>query len=78
MGWCIGWHSQVAFPPNGLVAVPIRDFHVPWGVELAYRADEARGPVLEVIQALRRAAHDVYTSMAPQENKYWSEHEATA
>jgi len=78
MGWCIGTDSQRAFPPAGLVAVPIRDFHVPWGVEVCYRGDERRPPVLEVIQSLRHAARELDASMASQENKYWSDVEASA
>ena len=78
MGWCIGTESQRAFAPTGLVAVPIRDFHVPWSVEVCYRGDERRAPVLEVIQSLRRAARDLDASMASQENKYWSDIEVSA
>lgn len=78
LGWCIGTHSQRTFPPAGLIAVPIRDFNIPWGVELSYRADESRPPVLEVIQSLRHSARQLDASMAAQENKYWSDVEASA
>jgi DNA-binding transcriptional LysR family regulator len=78
MGWAIGTESQRAFAPAGLVAIPIRDFHVPWGVEVSYRGDERRAPVLEVIQSLRHAARELDASMASQENKYWSDIEVSA
>ncbi|HMC55198.1 MAG TPA: LysR substrate-binding domain-containing protein [Gemmatimonadaceae bacterium] len=78
LGWCIGTQSQLAFPPASLVAIPIRDFHVPWGIEVSYRGDERRAPVLEVIQSLRHAARELDASMASQENKYWSDLEASA
>jgi DNA-binding transcriptional LysR family regulator len=72
MGWCVGSASQREAPPHGLVAVHVRDFHVPWGCELVYRRGETRQPVLSVIASLRHAATDVGASMASQENKYWS------
>ena len=39
--------------------------------------DESRPPVLEVIAALRHAAQEIAENMAYQENKYWSDLEAT-
>ena len=78
LGWCLGMESQHTYAPNGLVAVPIRDCQIPWGVELVYRSDESRPPVLEVIGSLRQAALDIREGMASQENKYWSDVSVTA
>lgn len=72
LGWALGSSSQSAMPPQGVVAVPITDFDMPWGLELCYRRDESRMPVLEVIAALRRAAHAIRPGMAGPTNKYWS------
>jgi hypothetical protein len=72
LGWALGSASQRIAPPQGVVAVQISDFDMPWGLELAYRRGESRMPVLEMISALRRAAHEVETGMAPPTNKYWS------
>jgi DNA-binding transcriptional LysR family regulator len=51
-GWALGWQSHLREPPPGLVAVPFVDFEVPWGVEMVYRQDEARVPVLATIDAI--------------------------
>jgi DNA-binding transcriptional LysR family regulator len=72
LGWALGSTSQAAVPPQGVAAVRISDFDLPWGLELAYRWGESRMPVLEVLNALRRAAHEVQTGMASPTNKYWS------
>jgi DNA-binding transcriptional LysR family regulator len=72
LGWALGSASQCVAPPQGVVAVPITDFDIPWGLDLTYRRDEARMPVLEVIDALRRAAHEMQPGMASPTNKYWS------
>jgi DNA-binding transcriptional LysR family regulator len=72
LGWALGSQSQRAAPPQGIVAVPITDFDMPWGLELVFRRDESRMPVLEMVQALRRAAKDLEAGMAAPTNKYWS------
>lgn len=73
LGWAMGSESQCVAPPQGVVAVRITDFDMPWGLELAYRRDETRMPVREIINALLRAAHDIQAgSMAGPTNKYWS------
>jgi DNA-binding transcriptional LysR family regulator len=72
LGWAMGSASQQAAPPQGVVAVPIRDFDMPWGLELAYRRGEARMPVLEMIDALRQSAREAEPGMAAPTNKYWS------
>jgi DNA-binding transcriptional LysR family regulator len=51
-GWTLGWQSHVQAPPPGLVAVPLVDFDLPWGVVMTYRQDEARVPVLATIDAI--------------------------
>jgi DNA-binding transcriptional LysR family regulator len=78
LGWAMGSASQRFTPPQGVVAVPISDFDMPWGLELAYRRGEARMPVLEVINALRRAAHGSEAGMGVPTKKYWSSAAATA
>jgi len=79
MGWCLGSTSQIEYPPHGLTAVRIRDFDIPWGCELAYRRDEARPAVLEVIRELRDAARAMRdTGMTSQETKYWPKVEQSA
>jgi DNA-binding transcriptional LysR family regulator len=78
LGWAMGSASQKLAPPQGVVAVPITDFDLPWGLELAYRRDEARIPVLEMIASLRRAARELEAGMAAPTNKYWSNKAAIA
>jgi DNA-binding transcriptional LysR family regulator len=51
-GWALGWKSHLTEPPPGLVAVPLADVNLPWGIEMTYRRDEARVPVLATIDAL--------------------------
>lgn len=72
LGWALGSASQRLSPPQGVVALPIRDFDMPWGLELAFRRGESRMPVLEMITALRRAAQDVEKGMTATTNKYWT------
>lgn len=55
-GWCIGFRTSLRFPPAGLVAVPVRELDLPWGIELLSRRDEARPIVLGVLDLIRRAA----------------------
>lgn len=72
LGWCLGSASQRAFTPGGLVALPIRDFNIPWGCEVSYRRDETRPAVLEVIRSVRAAADRIHDEgMASQTTKYW-------
>jgi DNA-binding transcriptional LysR family regulator len=72
LGWALGSASQSGAPPQGVVAVRISDFDMPWGLELAFRRGEARMPVLEMINAFRNAAHEMQAGMAAPTNKYWS------
>jgi DNA-binding transcriptional LysR family regulator len=78
LGWAVGSESQRVAPPQGVVAVPLSDFDMPWGLELVYRREESRMPVLEMIGALRRAAHELEAGMAAPTNKYWSSRAAIA
>jgi DNA-binding transcriptional LysR family regulator len=55
-GWALGFASQCDSPPGGTVAVPIRGFSMPWGLDLLMRADESRSIVLDVADRLRRLA----------------------
>ena len=72
LGWCLGSQSQRSFAPAGLVAVRIKDLDVPWGCEVAYRRDETRPAVLEVLRAVQEASRRIKEeSMASHERKYW-------
>jgi DNA-binding transcriptional LysR family regulator len=72
LGWALGSTSQSAMPPQGVVAVRLTDFDLPWGLELCYRRGESRMPVLQVLDTLRRSAHEIQTGMTSPTNKYWS------
>jgi DNA-binding transcriptional LysR family regulator len=56
VGWGLGWRGQLSKPPQGVVGVPLRDFSLPWGIEMSYRRAETRKPVLDVLAAIKRAA----------------------
>jgi DNA-binding transcriptional LysR family regulator len=72
MGWCLGSSSQREYAPNGLVAVQLLDFSLPWGCELSYRRDEGRNAVHTVMGAIREAARGLaMASMTSKEMKYW-------
>lgn len=53
-GWALGFASQCDSPPTGTVAVPIKGFSMPWGLDLLTRADESRSLVLDVADRLHR------------------------
>jgi DNA-binding transcriptional LysR family regulator len=55
-GWCIGFATNLRYPPAGLAAVPVRGLEIPLGIEMLYRRDETRGAVLGVVEVIRRAA----------------------
>ena len=57
-GWCIGFRSYLRYPPAGLVAIPIEDFELPWGVDALHRRDETRSATLAVLEAIRQAADE--------------------
>jgi DNA-binding transcriptional LysR family regulator len=53
MGWSLAGHSQRVSSPPGTSAIALDDLRVPWDVELLYRRDEARAPVLALIDSIR-------------------------
>jgi DNA-binding transcriptional LysR family regulator len=55
-GWCIGFRSNLRYPPAGLSAVPVRGLHLPWGIEMLSRRGETRRAVVRVMELLQRAA----------------------
>jgi DNA-binding transcriptional LysR family regulator len=72
VGWGLGSRAQIASPPRGIAVVPLKDFALPWGIELTYRRSESRPAVLELLSAIRRAAESAKsTAMTSQERKYW-------
>ena len=52
-GWSVGFRSQIDRPPAGTVAVPIRKFDLPWGIDLLSRHGESSPAVLGVIDVFR-------------------------
>jgi DNA-binding transcriptional LysR family regulator len=72
VGWGLGSRAQIASTPRGIAAVPLKDFALPWGIELMYRRAEARPAVLELLAAIRRAGEAVKTAaMTSKGRKYW-------
>jgi DNA-binding transcriptional LysR family regulator len=55
-GWALGFASQCDAPPIGTVAVPLKGFSMPWGLDLLTRAEESRSLVLDVADRLRHLA----------------------
>jgi len=55
-GWCIGFETNLRYPPAALAAVLVRDLDIPLGIEMLYRRDETRSAVLGVVELIRRAA----------------------
>ena len=53
-GWTVGTKSQRAAPPEGLVAVKIEGFEIPWGLEILSRRDEPDESLRGVIEALEQ------------------------
>ena len=52
-GWTLT-SSQWGSPPEGTVAIPIKDLHIPFHLHLMTRAEEDRGHIHTVLQAFRR------------------------
>ncbi len=52
-GWTLGSRNQVAAPPDGLVALKITGFEIPWGLEFLWRRDEPDEFLRAVIEVLR-------------------------
>lgn len=57
-GWCIGFRTNLRYPPAGLAAVSVRDLDLPLGIDMLHRRDETRGVVLGVMDLIRRAAEE--------------------
>jgi DNA-binding transcriptional LysR family regulator len=55
-GWCLGFRSQRGHPPRGTVALDVDGLHVPWGMELLWRAGDDREMVAKLIASFRRAS----------------------
>jgi DNA-binding transcriptional LysR family regulator len=52
-GWAIGTRNQRDAPPEGLVALKIEGFEIPWGLQILWRSVEPSESVREVIDALQ-------------------------
>ena len=60
LGWSLGWREMSHQPPQGTRMVRITDFSLPWGVDLIYRKDEARAPILATIDAMLETARQLF------------------
>jgi len=58
-GWALGFASQCDAPPSGTIAVPLKEFSMPWGLDLLTRAEESRSLVLDVADRLRQLAKSI-------------------
>jgi DNA-binding transcriptional LysR family regulator len=56
IGWCLASQSQRKQPPPGLVAVPLREFELPWGAHLVCREDEFSQAILAIRDLLLQTA----------------------
>lgn len=52
-GWTIGTRNQRDAPPEGLVALKIEGFEIPWGLQILWRREEPNESVRAVIDALQ-------------------------
>jgi DNA-binding transcriptional LysR family regulator len=52
-GWAVGFHSQIARPPVGTVAVRIAGFSLPFGLDLLSRRGET-SPTVRAVAAVFR------------------------
>lgn len=55
-GWSIASSSGGAPPPQGVVALRLTDFSLPYTVQLVHRHDETRPSVLAMVDAIQRSA----------------------
>jgi len=58
-GWALGFGTQCARPPAGLVAVPVQGLHIAWGLDMLWRRKEANPAVAKVLAAIRGARKEV-------------------
>jgi DNA-binding transcriptional LysR family regulator len=61
LGWTLAWRGLMDEPPEGLKALKLNDFQLPWGAEIMYRQDESRAPILAAIDAIRDCASRMFT-----------------
>lgn len=52
-GWTVACRSMRRNAPRGLVAVPLADFSIPWGLRLFWRRDEGNETVRKVLDVFR-------------------------
>ena len=64
LGWSLGWREMAHQPPPGTKMVRITDFRLPWGVDLIYRKDESRAPILATIDAILETARQLFPRKA--------------
>jgi len=65
-GWTTGTRNQCASPPDGLVALKIEGFEIPWGLKLLWRRDEAEEWLRGVIDALQSIVSESRYQQADQ------------
>jgi DNA-binding transcriptional LysR family regulator len=65
-GWTTGTRNQCASPPDGLVALKIEGFEIPWGLKLLWRRDEAEEWLRDVIDALQSIVSESRYQQADQ------------
>ena len=53
-GWSLGFGGQRNDPPPGIVAVPLKNVSIPWGVVMLTRRDESRANILAAISVILR------------------------
>jgi len=63
LGWSLGLREQVREPPQGTIAIRLRDFRLPWGGELVYRKDESRAAVLAAIDFIIDCARQLFPTV---------------
>lgn len=65
-GWGLGFHSHLARPPVGTVAVAIKGFSLPFGIDLLSRRGESSPPVRAVAALFRELRHPARARAAPK------------
>jgi DNA-binding transcriptional LysR family regulator len=54
-GWALGFRSHCEYPPEGLVAVPVRGLALPWGLDLLWRRHDVNPHVGVIVAALQKS-----------------------
>ncbi|HEV8123065.1 MAG TPA: LysR substrate-binding domain-containing protein [Gemmatimonadales bacterium] len=57
-GWALGFRSHRRDPPDNLVAIPVKDLSLPWGLDMLWRNEDANPCVATVVAALRQVGVD--------------------